>query len=485
MQLARLLSVLLATVRLCSPVGAAVRQEHFEREPPTWEGYNNHSTNFPRQTVTQDFGWSPGGRHFGEPGGEIGGKINPAGDAAYYAYRLPRPLSLGDALSASGKMIVLPGPGHFLLGFFNPATLNEWRTPNTLVMRPNGRGENFHCHLEFCSSRWRSDAGVIGEIVPGKSIAAKAIPSGQVYGWELVYDPKGGDEGSGLATLKFANQTATCPIAKEHRADGAMFTHFGLLPVLKAWDNPGEVWVRALTVNGKKFDFARDPGWDEFNNRRSYETKNTRPRFDFGWSPTHHAGGNAAGELGGLIFRGDCRYPQRMAAYGDRLALLTLNAKLYARGKVAMTRGVTDSTASIGFYHSKFSLQQNPAQDQSVPMDFVGINIEGPSSEGFFFYPVYRVHGDVAGANSCRKDRPLRIYPDGKSHEWLLLYDPGGANGRGQITVTLDGRSCTLELAAGAKGTGASFDRFGICTPWIDGNSVTAYFDDLEYTCSP
>jgi hypothetical protein len=29
---------------------------------------------------------------------------------------------------------------------------------------------------------------------------------------------------------------------------------------------------------------------------------------------------------------------------------------------------------------------------------------------------------------------------------------------------------------------GASFDRFGICTPWIDGNSVTVFFDDVTYT---
>jgi len=382
-------------------------------------------------------------------------------------------------------MVVMPGPGHLLLGFFNSATLNEWRTPNTLVMRLNGRGESFHCHLEFCSSRWRADAGVVGEIVPGKSIAPKALPSGHVCDWELMYDPKGGEAGSGLATLRFANQTATCSITREHRRDGAAFTHFGFLPVLKAWDDPGELWLDEMTVDGKRFDFATDPGWDAFNNRKTYETKNTRPRFDFGWSPTRYAGGQAAGELGGLIFRGDCRYRQRMAAYGDKLALLTLNTKLYARGKVAMTRGVTDSTASIGFYHSRFSLQENPAQGQSIPMDFIGINIEGPSSEGFFFYPVYRVHGDVAGANPCRKDRPLRIYPDGKSHEWVLLYEPAGANGSGQITVTLDGQSCALELAAAAKAIGASFDRFGICTPWIDGNSVTAYFDDLEYTCSP
>jgi hypothetical protein len=216
------------------------------------------------------------------------------------------------------------------------------------------------------------------------------------------------------------------------------------------------------------------------NNRTNYITKDTRPRFDFGWSPTHFAGGRFAGELGGLIFRGDCREPKRMAAYGDRLSTLTLAKPFFARGKVSMLRGITDGTASIGFYNSKASLRVNPSQDQSIPRDYVGINIEGPSSEGFFFYPVYR--DDANHARAGVKGAP-RIYPDAKTHDWSLSYDPNGAGGRGLIMVTLDGQSCALPLESGVKASAASFDRFGICATWIDGNSVTAYFDDLEYTC--
>jgi len=465
------------------PAGAATREEHFDQEPTNWEGINNRNTNFPVRIVTQDFGFDANSRHIGETPGEIGGKINPAGEPAYYGYRLPRPLSLDDPLSASGKILVMPGNGHFLLGFFNAGTLNEWRTPNTLAVRINGRGENFHCHLELCTSRWRGDAGLITEVVRGR-VAAKPIPGGHVYDCQLAYDPKG-DNGHGLITFSLSQQTATCKIQTEHRLDGATFTHFGLLPVLKAWDNPGEVWIDHVTVNVTRFDLTKDPKWEAFNNRRRYQTTNTRPRFDFGWSPTHYAGGKGAGELGGLIFRGDCREPQRMGAYGDKLTLLTLKTRLFAKGKVSLLRGVSDSTASIGFYNSKSSLAPNPAQDQSIPMDYLGINIEGPSSEGFFFYPVYRVHGNIAQAFDCRAGRALRIYPDGKVHEWVLEYDQEQANGRGRISVSLDGQSCVLELAPRAKEISASFDRFGICTPWIDGNSVTAYFDDLDYTCSP
>ncbi len=481
--LVRYLAWLLIMVAV-APAEAALRTENFDREPLNWEGVNNRNTNFAPRSVTQDFGYSAGTRHAGGQPGEVGGKLNPAGEAAYYGYRLPKPLTLDAPLSASGKLFVAPGPGHFLLGFFNRETLNEWRTPNTLVARINGRGESFHCHVEYCSSRWRSEAGVIGEIVRGERIAAKAMPCGQVLEWRFTYDPKGG-AGSGLLTFTLAGQTATCTLLSEHRADGATFTHFGLLPIPKTWDSPGEAWINDVAINGTRFDFSADPQWDGFNNRRTYETKDTRPRFDFGWSPTHLAGGKAAGELGGLVFRGDCREPQRLAAYGDRLAPLTLDTPLYARGKLCMARGISDSTASIGFYHSAWSLRSNPKQDQSIPMDYLGINIEGPSSEGFFFYPVYRVHGEAAKALGANGGKAPRIYPDRKVRDWSMRYDPAGAGGNGRIAVSLDGQTCTLDLEPGARATGAAFDRFGICTPWIDGNSVTVYFDDLEYTCSP
>ncbi len=460
--------------------GAALRVESFDQEPPNWEGINNRNTNFPIRTVVQNFGYSPATSHAGGQPGEVGGTINPAGEPAYYGYRLPKPLTLENPSSASGKLFVAEGHGHFLLGFFNADTLGSWRTPNTLVVRIIMRGQNFHCHLEYCTGRWRSGAGVIGGLA-GKRISPKPLPCGKVYEWHMKYDPNAVD-GNGLVTLTLNGERASCTVPAQHRADGALFTHFGLLPVLKAWDNPGEAWLDDLTINGRQFDFTTDPGWEGLGNRRTYQTKDTRPRFDFGWSPTHFAGGKHAGELGGLIFRGDCRDSRRLAAYGDRIFGLSLDHPLYATGKVSMLRGVSDSTASIGFYNSISSLQKNPAQDQSIPMDYLGINIEGPSSEGFFFYPVYRTHDQIAGALSSRASRPPRIYPDGRPHDWSLKYDPAAANGAGEITVTLDQQTCSLQLHPTARRTGASFDRFGICTPWIDGNSVTVYFDDLQYT---
>ena len=406
--------------------------------------------------------------------GEVGGRLNPAGEPAYYGYRLPKPLTFDAELGAEGNVYVAPGAGHFLLGFFNADTLKEWRTANSLVVRINSRGESSHFHFEYCTSKWRANAGVIGEIVPGERINAKEIPNGKVWRWKLAYDPKG----AGTITFSLGGTTAKCEVQPEHRADGATFTHFGLMPIPKTWDGAGEMWIDNLKVNGVEFDFGTDPRWEAFNNRRTYTTTDTRPKFDFGWSATQHAQGRKAGELGGLIFRGDCREAARMASYGDKIGLLTLRRAFEARGRVSMLRGISDATASIGFYNSVVSMRVNPSQQHSVPLGFLGINIEGPSSEGFFFYPVCRVEAGNSVVSGDYRKAP-RIYPDGKSHTWFLKYEP---EGNGRITVSLDEQMFRMELPAGPRTM--TFDRFGICTPWIDGNSVTVYFDDLVYTSS-
>ncbi len=468
------------------PVGIAsggTQFENFDTEPGNWEGVNNRCTHFAPRPVTQDFRYSADTSHAGGAPGEMGGRIQAAAEPAFCAYRLPKRMTFDDALHASGRIYIAKGSGNFLLGFFNAGTLNEWRTPNTMVARLNGRGEEgFHCHAEYGTSMWRFEAGVIGEIVRGQRIEARALPADTAYEWKMEYDPKGGD-GYGLLTFSLNGEKAVCTLLPEHRADGASFTHFGVLPVMKGWDEPNEFWLDDVSVNGQAFDFSQDPNWDEMNNRRTYETWNCRPNFDFGWSATTFAGGEKPGELGGLIFRGDCRYPEKLASYGCKIETLSLNTPLYASGKVCVTRAVSDSTASIGFYNAASSMEVNPSQTHGIPKDYVGIYIEGPSPEGFYFYPVYRVHGDEEKALDRHENAP-KIHPDGKLHDWVFRYDPNGGDGSGEISVELDSQKCVLPLEPGHKAIGASFNRYGICTPWIDGNSVTVYFDDITYTCS-
>jgi hypothetical protein len=255
-----------------------------------------------------------------------------------------------------------------------------------------------------------------------------------------------------------------------------------MLDVMKSADAGGELWMDDVSINGLSDDFAADPAWEASGNRAAYVSANVRPRFDFGFSPTGYAGGRARGELGGLVFRGDCRYPGRMACYGDRLGELTLEKPLRASGRVRLRRGVTDSTVLIGFYHSRHSMAVNPSQESGLPANFLGVSVDGPSREGFYFAPVYR--DSETGHGAPFGNGPPRIFPNGKHHDWTLDYAPEAADGRGRITLTLDRQTIYLDLRKGTRATGARFDRFGIITTWVDGNGQTIFFDDLTYTCS-
>ncbi|MEX0586950.1 MAG: hypothetical protein WD176_09910, partial [Pirellulales bacterium] len=200
------------------------------------------------------------------------------------------------------------------------------------------------------------------------------------------------------------------------------------------------------------------------------------------FSPTHFAGGRAAGELGGLVYRGDCREPAKMAYYADKLGELSPQKPLRASGKISLHRGVSDSSVLIGFFDSRASTETNASQANGLPDSFLGISTDAPSSEGFYFAPTYRFGGDYGhGANHS----PPHLYPDGKTHDWTLVYSPT-AGTDGEITATLDGRKVRLPLGKGHRDASEKaktrFDRFGIITTWIDGNSQTIYFDDLTYT---
>lgn len=473
-------------VALAWPAEAAERTERFDTDPG-WEGRNNRANEPGPRAVRQDFGYSAATARAGGKAGEVGGFITPAAEPAYYALRLASRKTFDEPLLASGRLTYPAGAGHVLLGFFNSKTANEWRTPSSVAIRLNGRGDVFYAYVEYATARWRAggdDPGGFAATVDPETGRTNlhGFKTGVPHEWTLRYDPAG-NGGNGTVTVTLGGQTAVCNLAPGHKADGATFDRFGLLPVLKSADGGGEVWLDDVTAEGQADDFSRDPGWEGVRNRREYETANVRPKFDFGFSPTRHAGGLAEGELGGLMFRGDCREPGKLAAYGDRLEPLTFDEPLRAAGKVSLRRAVSDSTTLIGFYNSQESLAANPSQSSGFPRSFLGAAIEGPSREGFLFYPLYRTRAD--GQDYARGDGLPHILPNGEPHAWSLEYDPSGADGQGRITTTLDGVTATVGLAPGDRAAGTKFDRFGLVTTWIDGNGQHVYFDDLTYTCGP
>ncbi|HET6576529.1 MAG TPA: hypothetical protein VFG68_23220 [Fimbriiglobus sp.] len=467
----------LAPVLVCWLTITAVAGERVERfdTDPKWEGRNNRAEQPRPRTIRQDFGYDPAAK-------AVGGLVTPAAEPAFYAKRIDKK-TFDDPLTASGRLTCKGRNFHALVAFFNAGTLNEWRTPNTVAVRLLGRRGVFYAYVEYCTARWRAggdDPGGFATVRDPKTGRAepRGFRTGVAHDFTLRYDPKG-NAGGGVVTLTIDDETSVCHLAKGHKADGAAFNRFGLLPVLKSADTGGEVWLDNVVIDGRAEDFTRDPGWEGRGNRRVYETANVRPRFDFGYSPTRFAGGSA-GELGGRVFRGDCRSADKLAAYGDRLGPLSLAKPLRASGKVSLRRGVSDSTTLLGFYHSADSLRVNPSQASGWPECFLGVAVEGPSREGFQFYPAYRGKGGAQG--SASGPNLPHILPDGKPHDWSLAYDPAAAGGRGRVVVTFDGKPVALDLGTGHT-TGARFDRFGLVTTWIDGNAQHVYFDDLTYTC--
>ncbi len=447
-----------------------VRTEAFDCDPG-WDGRNHRSPTPEPRPVRQDFGYHAAAR-------AVGGTVSPDAEPAFYAKAIP--VSTLDApLSASGTLVVGGDErpdGNTLVGFFNAETLNEWRTPNTIALRVNGRGDGFHLHLEYATARWRAggDFFAVADAKTGKRSPRLIAGGTTAHSWSLRYDPAG----NGTITATLGGETLVLPLDPGHKADGASFNRFGLLNVMKSADSGGAIWLDDVTVNGALDRFDADPAWEGRRNRRAYASGNVRPRFNFGFSPTRHAGGKAAGEMGGLVFRGDERYPDRMAYYGDRLEALTLEKPLRASGQVSLKRGVTDSTVLLGFFHATESMRASQAQVSGIPENFLGVAIEGPSREGFLFYPAYNSDREGEGGHAAGAGAP-HILPDGKPRAWTLEYSPAGT---GTITVSLDGQAVRLDLPPAHRRTGARFNRFGLVTTHIDGNGQQVYFDDLTYT---
>lgn len=455
---------------------AEERLETFDHDPG-WDGLHNRPQADQARTVVQDFGYAL--HTSGDGRAAIGGQITPDGQPAYYAKALA-PCTFSDSFSASGRVLVAPGAGNALVGFFNADTINEWRTPNSLVLRINGRGDTFHVHVELATARWRATAGVFGTYdgVADRNYPID-YPSGRWYDWSLRYSPDASANGGHHIVASFGDETRACTLTQDFLGDGASFNHFGLLNVVKSVDTPGELWLKDLVLNGTVQDLRTDPKWDALRNFASYPSLEVRPLLDMGYSPTQFAGGASPGEFGGRFFRGDCRDGEKLGYYGAPLERLCLDQPLRASGRLAFRRGVSDSTSLFGFFDSRASVEVNPSQQFSTPMNFLGFAVEGPSAQGFYVYPIYRFPQDRHGHAPYEQAPP--IFPDGTSHAWTLTYDPQAAPP--QIALTLDDKRVVLPLGGEDVAAGATFDRFGFVTPWIDGNAQVVYLDDIEYTC--
>jgi RNA polymerase sigma factor (sigma-70 family) len=245
-----------------------------------------------------------------------------------------------------------------------------------------------------------------------------------------------------------------------------------------------ELARRPATTQVKEQAFDRDPGWESFNNRIVPRRIPTVTQ-GFGYSPTHFAGKNK-GEIGGLVTRSTTP-----AYYADPIAVKTLNDRLTAAGTFALTTTSGNSAVFFGWF--------NAAQPGGGrPRNSLGLYLEGEKDrDGKGARLAVRL---VAGTNrTCEAcvtpdigpQRPTPIRTDGTRYTWTLDYDPAasGGNGRFQFIIQGDrgtpedweGRPFTVDLPAGFKQEGASFDRFGLMNLMKPGNAMTIWFDDLRY----
>ena len=436
---------------------------------PNWEGKGNRTAEKHAQTVVQDFGYSQTNYAGGEMPGEIGGRISRSMTPATYATVLPTK-TLNDPLTASGKFAVTQADGGsgVLVGWFN-ATSEGWRMPNSLVFRLDGNGGKYWVFFEYGTQNYRTGSGVTFE--GQRYQTTKTLPEpadGTVHTWALTYDPNGA-AGNGEITFVMDGKTYTVPLMPGHKADGATFNRFGIVNT----QLPGKainVYLHDLSIDGESYDFTDDPDWEEKGNRITFNDREIRPFHNFGWSPTNHAGGTL-GEVGGLIWRADERKPEQAGYYADRIGHLTMDDILEAAGKVAMLRASADSAVLIGWFNSQTHIG-------APPKNFVGIMVEGPSRIGHYFRPVY---ANAEGQSESMKTGPV-IKPSRTSHQWRLTYTPDANDENGQITVTFNNETISLNLKLGARADGVVFDRFGMLSFQWGGHFVDIYFDDISYT---
>ena len=446
----------------------ADRFEDFSVDP-NWEGRGNRTAEKHARTVVQNFGYSQTNYAGGETIGEIGGRISRSLTPATYATVIPTK-TLNDHFTASGKFAVTEADGSsgMLIGWFNTDS-SGWRTPNSLAFRLDGNGGKYWVFFEYGTQNYLTGSGATFQ---GERYQTTETPpeqaDGTVHTWSLTYDPNGA-AGNGEITFLMDGNTYTVPLAPGHKADGATFNRFGMVNMQIAGKGMN-VYLDDLSIDGKSDDFTDDPGWEENGNRVTFDDSEIRPYHNFGWSETNHAGGTL-GEIGGLIWRADERKPEQAGYYADQIGHLTMDNTLEASGKIAMLRASADSAVLIGWFNSETYIG-------APPSNFVGIMVEGPSRIGHYFRPVY---ANAKGQHEIMKTGPV-IKPSRTSHQWRLAYAPDANNGHGQMIVTFNDETVSLNLKPDVRTGGAVFDRFGMLSFQRGGHFVDIYFDDISYT---
>jgi hypothetical protein len=248
----------------------------------------------------------------------------------------------------------------------------------------------------------------------------------------------------------------------------------------------------------KRETFDKDPHWEGFNNR--VVPKHAQiVKQDFGYSRTNHAG-RSPGEIGGAVQRSTTP-----AYYAAKISPKTLDDHLTASGSFAITNTQGGAGVFFGFFNS-----QQPG-GSGRPIGSLGFDFDFEQHGGRLAARLISNSNKSCGTFLTPylpgKFRPTPIKCDGTRYHWSLDYDPIAAHGNGQFTVTLTSDAhktedygtlpeksqqealsrfpnttrFVVDLPAGFRREGATFDRSGLMNMMKAGGTATIYFDDLKY----
>jgi WD40 repeat protein len=453
------------------------RAQSFDADPQ-WDSHNNRVKVDKPNRVVQDFGYSKTNRAGGKAAGEIGGRVQRCTTSAFYGKRLTTPRTLDNPLRCSGTFAVVQSEGSSCLyfGWFNTKT-PEARPLNWMGICLNGEGRGCEVHVGYRTSGGQSDGiGRVTGVGPKypKVRDFNLIPNdGTRYTFDFRYDPEAND-GIGEMTFTlggkgpFTGGPFSFKLPATHRKAKATFDAFGIINA-QAAGNALTVYFDDLSVDGEAEPFDRDPQWLGQGNRDRLDDYGLEGAHQFGFTDTTFAGGKR-GELGGLLY-GSPSFP---GYYADKVGRLTLDDRLVASGKVAVTQYGSDGGSYFGWFDSR--------KRGDPPANVLGVFIDGPTSTGPRFRA--RLGSSDARLGLCRYETAPLIPPDGRSHTWKIEYLPHADGGRGRMTVWLDDEKDSFVVPEEVRKRGAGFDRFGLFVHENGGRSSKVYLDDLEYTAA-
>ena len=525
-----------------SSCGELVQVHQDFSQDPGWEGRNNRIVASTPPVVHQDFGWSPT-NYLNSGQGEIGGTIYQSRTPAWYAMPFGRALTFDNALSASGKIAVMPSgkdrlKGAAYIGFFN-SERQGWRPWNSMAIRVTRQySQEVTFGIDSMSALWNGHGYETDIVVPA---------DGKTHSWSLSYDPNAlppeeWPDPSLKSYLTSKRQTSedifkkakktepnvTVEQIRRRLRDALAMGFLAYLPrqkgefytLLGDYENrKGLVsiqiddgreyrdwlpnWLRKAPLSMDRFgifnmqiyhrmiqlyiaDLKVNGGTVNLTQNPGWEGRGNRVQFNEEDFQRQNFGysetnwaGGQVGEIGGVFYRTEPNDPLH-GYYADDVGKLTLEDPISFCGKISFVDGGTDAGVFFGYFNSGDYSRDIPAFQSAMPLkNMLGIVVEGPTRIGYRFTALCSPTPEKAS----HQNGPVFL-PTAEQHRFSFTYDPKANQNLGRITAVLDAQTFELDLTSAQRAEGVVLDRFGLASIRKGGKYASLYLDDLTYTAN-